>query len=71
MSPLGVLLDRDQARHAGAALVLGAHQVARPLGRDHEHVQVGARLDQPEVDVEAVREGERGALLMLGASSRV
>ena len=33
-----------------------------PFGRDHEHVEVGPRLDQAEMDVEAVGEGERRAL---------
>ena len=33
------------------------------LGRDHHDVEVGARHDLAVVDVEAVREGERRALL--------
>ena len=37
--------------------------MARPLGRDHEHVEVGPRLDELEVDIEAVREGYRRAFL--------
>ena len=56
-----VLVDRDQAGHAAAADIFAAHGVAGALGRDHDHVDVGARLDQPEMDVEAMREGERGA----------
>ena len=56
-------MDRQQARHAGAALIFGAHGVARALGRDHHHVEVGARLDQVEMDVEAVREHQRRAVL--------
>ena len=59
----GVLRDGDEAGHAAAALVLGAHRVARALRRDHQHVEVLARLDQVEVDVEAVREHQRRALL--------
>jgi hypothetical protein len=43
-----VLLDRQQARHAGAAEVFGAHGMPWPLWRDHEDVHVGTRLDQPE-----------------------
>jgi hypothetical protein len=62
----GVLLDRDQAGHAAAALVFRAHRVAGALGRDHEDVQVAARLDQVEVDVEAVSKGDRRAVLHVG-----
>ena len=35
--------------------------MARALGRDHEHVHVGARFDQAEVHVETMGEGQRGA----------
>ena len=59
----GVLRDRDQAGHAAAALIFGADGVAGALGRDHEDVDVGTRLDEAEMDVEAVGEGEGGALL--------
>jgi hypothetical protein len=62
----GVLVDGDQARHAAALLVFAAHGVARALRRDHQHVEVLARLDQVEVHVEAVREGEGGAVLHVG-----
>ena len=61
-----VLMDRDQARHAAAALVFGAHGMAGALRRDHQHVEIGARLDQVEVHVEAVREHQRRALLHVG-----
>jgi hypothetical protein len=37
--------------------------VAGALGRDHDHVDVRGRLDQAEMHVEAVREGERRARL--------
>jgi hypothetical protein len=40
--------------------------VARALGRDHDHVEVGARLDQAEMDVEAMGEGKGRALLHIG-----
>src|SRR5262249_47809725 len=58
-----VLVHRHQHRDAGAALVFRAHGVAGSLGRDHHHVEIGARLDQVEMDVEAVREHERRTLL--------
>jgi len=35
--------------------------MARALRRDHEHVHVGARLDQTEMHVQAMGEGQRGA----------
>ena len=50
-------------RHAAALRVGRAHGVARRLRRDHHDVEVGARHDLAVVDVEAVRERERRALL--------
>ena len=58
----GVLFHCDQAGHALAGLVFAAHGVAGALGRDHDDVDVLGRLDAAEMDVEAVREGERLAL---------
>ena len=40
--------------------------MAGALGRDHQHVEIGARLDQVEMDVEAMGEHQRGALLHVG-----
>jgi len=54
----GVLLHRDQARHAAALLVLAADQMSRPLRRDHDDVDVLRRHDVLEVDVEPVAEPE-------------
>ena len=62
-APRGILLDCQQAGHAGTTLVLGAHRVTGTLGRDHEDVEVGARLDQVEVDGQAVGESQSRALL--------
>ena len=56
-------MHRDQHRHAAARGVGRAHGVSRRLRRHHPDVQIGARLDEAVVDVEAVREGERRALL--------
>ena len=58
--------DRDQVRHAAALHVGVAHRVARRLGRDHPHVEVGTRHDLAVVHVEAVRKGQRGALADVG-----
>ena len=40
-----------------------AHEVPRPLGRDHDHVVPRPGVDLPEVDVEAVGEEQRRARL--------
>ena len=56
-----VLRDGDEARCARAGLEELAHAVAGALGRDHDHVVARAGLDLAEVDVEAVREENRGA----------
>ncbi len=55
-------MNRDQARHAGAALIFRAHGVAGAFRRDHQHVEIAARLDQIEMHVEAVREHQRRAV---------
>src|SRR5215208_1434824 len=55
-----VLGHGDEARSAGAGLEELAHAVAGALGRDHDHVVARAGLDLAEVDVEAVREENRG-----------
>jgi hypothetical protein len=54
--PRGILVHRDQARHAAALGVGAAHEVARALGGDHDDIDVGRRHDLAEADVEAVRE---------------
>ena len=59
-------MDGEQARHAGAALIFRAHGMARTFRRDHHHVEIGARLDQVEMDVEPVREHQRRAFLHVG-----
>ena len=56
-----VLGDGDERRHAATLGVGAAHQVARALGGDHDHVDTLRRGDAPVADVEAVGEGERVA----------
>src|ERR671910_1538256 len=58
----GVLLDRDEHRHAAPVGELATHQVTRPLGRDHAHVDAGRRLHVAEPDVEPVSEEQRVAV---------
>src|SRR5262249_14353260 len=57
-----ILMDSDQAGYAAATDIFGAHRMARSLGRDHEHVYRGLRLDEIEMDVEAMCEGQRCAI---------
>ena len=64
-----VLVDGDQARHAATLLVLAAHEVAGTLRRDQHDVEILARLDLLEVDVEAVREQQGGAALRSTSST--
>jgi len=59
-------VDRDQARHAAAALIFRAHRMARPLGSDHQHIDISARLDQVEMHVEPVGEHQGRAVLHVG-----
>jgi hypothetical protein len=59
----GVLVHRDQAWHAAALLVFAAHGVAGALGRDHQHVDSVLGLDQVEVDIQAMGEHQRRAVL--------
>ena len=62
-----VLGHGHQARDAAAPLILAAHGVAGAFGGDHEHVDVGARVEQVEVHVQAVGEGEGAAGLHVRA----
>jgi hypothetical protein len=52
----GVALHGDQHRHPPALGELAAHQVARPLRRDHAHVDAIRRRDELVADVQPVRE---------------
>ena len=56
-------MNRNQTRHASATLIFRPHRVARPLRRNHEYVEVSARLDQVEMHIEPMREHERRAVL--------
>jgi hypothetical protein len=64
----GVLLDGEQGGHALAVLVLPAHGVAGPLGRDHHHIHIGGGLNQAEADVEAVGEAQHLAGAQMGSN---
>src|SRR3546814_13896370 len=56
-----VLRNGDEAGNAAATHIFAANRVARTLGRDHEHVDIGARFDEAEMHVEAMSEGESRA----------
>src|SRR5262245_4199844 len=56
-----VLINRDQRWDAAALFVLATHETARALRSDEDDVQVLARTDLLEVNVEAVREEQSRA----------
>jgi hypothetical protein len=60
-----VLLDREQRRRPGALDEQLADAVARRLRGDHRDVEIGARRDRAEADVEAVREHQHVARLQV------
>jgi hypothetical protein len=62
---LGILVDRDQARHALAVDELTTNQMPRALRRDHADRDVGRRLDQIEVDVQTMTEEQRIAVFQI------
>ena len=62
----GILSDGHEAGHAGAALVLGTHRMTGALRRHHADIHVGTRLDQIEMNVQAVGEKQRRALFHIG-----
>ena len=62
----GILMDGDERRHTTTLLELTAHQAARALGRNEHHIEVFARGDLLEVDVEAVRKEQHRVLGQLG-----
>jgi hypothetical protein len=58
----GVVVHRHKAGHAAALDVFAAHGVAGALGRHHDDIDAGLRLDQAEMHVQAVGEGDRRAV---------
>ncbi len=60
-----VLRHGHQRRHAATLLVFGTHGVARALGRDQEHVQVGTGFDDAEMDRQTVGERKRRTRLQV------
>ena len=61
-----ILMDRDQAGDAAALHIFAADGVAGAFGCDHDHVHILARLDQAEMDVEAMGKGQRRARAQIG-----
>ena len=55
----GILLDRDEGRHAAAFGEGTAHEMAGALRRNHDHVDAFGCSDPTEPNVETVRECER------------
>ena len=69
--PGGVLVDGEEGRHAAAALVDGADEVAGALGGDHPDVDALGRGDPAVADVEAVGEQDERARLQVRGDLRV
>ena len=61
-----VLMHRDQHRHTAALCIGAAHGMPRRFGRDHHHVQICPRRDLAIMNIEPVRERQRGAFLDIG-----
>ncbi len=62
----GIVMDGDEAGHAATLLIFAAHRVAGALGGDHDDVDGLLRFDQREVHVEAMGEGNGGAIADVG-----
>ena len=54
-----VLMHRNQARHAAAFYIFRPHCMAGPFWRNHKHVNIVARLDQIEVNIQTMGKGNR------------
>ena len=65
-SPGGILLYRDESRHAAAFHVGAAHEVAGALRGHHAHVDPLDGRDEIETDVESVGEEEGVSLREVG-----
>ena len=63
--PGRILMNGQEAGHAAAFRILRSYQMTRAFRGDHEDVNVRWRHDLPEVDVEAVAEGQIAVLLQI------
>src|SRR5207247_891124 len=57
--PRSILMDRDQSRNSLPLSEDFADTMAGSLGSDHAYIDILRRGDEPEVDIEAVREHQR------------
>ena len=57
-----VLGNRNEARHTATLRVSRTHRVTRTFRRDHHDIQIGARFDEFEMNVQPVPEREHCAL---------
>ena len=62
-----VLMNSQQTGDAGTFGILAADQMTGTFGRDHEHIDVGSRLDLTKVNVEAVGKRESSAGFEVGS----
>ncbi len=61
----GILLHGNKAGHAAAFNVGSAHQMARALGGDHQHIYIVRGQNLAEMNVEAMREKNGLALFQV------
>ena len=60
-------MNSQQTGDAGTFGILAADQMTGTFGRDHEHIDVGSRLDLTKVNVEAVGKRESSAGFEVGS----
>ena len=58
-------MNRDQARHTTALYIGRAHRVTWTFGCNHDHIEISARFDLAEVNIESVGKTKRRALLKI------
>src|ERR1700737_4351728 len=54
----GILMDRDQCRNPSTLGVDTAHQMARALGRDHDHIDIVRRKNGFEMNAKSMGNSE-------------
>src|SRR5579864_6354113 len=65
-TPAGILLNREQCRHAAPFAVDTPDEMPRTLGSDHHHIHITGRNDRFEVNAEPVRDPEDFSGMQIG-----
>src|SRR5690349_22926954 len=63
-------MHRDEGRHASTLRIGRAHEMARALGCDHDHIEILSWRYLAIMYVETVGEGEDGAFFEIGFDFR-